>query len=229
MQIKNLASYQRCVRRLKENWPAFQAKRKERLAQQDRFGVAAEKFAENILEDLFTGPLDWSLSDFNNHVAYADIVLTRVGIKYLIIEVKRPGTLAWPSRAVEAAIDQALRYADEQKARTIAVSDGIMLYAADVGHGGLHDRAFVSLEALEAPECLWWLSVLGIYRPREVEEESRLRLRPEVALVEAARVEDATDGLLHPKYHLPARCFAYIGHNQHEDMETSVLSRRRKY
>lgn len=51
--------------------------------------------AENILEDLFTTVLDCRISDVNNQVKYADLVLTRLGIKYLIVEVKRPGALAW--------------------------------------------------------------------------------------------------------------------------------------
>lgn len=65
------------------------------MAQQRRFGTAAEKVAENILEDLFTMALDWHLSEVNNQVGYADLVLTRLGVKHLIVEVKRPGALAW--------------------------------------------------------------------------------------------------------------------------------------
>jgi hypothetical protein len=45
----------------------------------------------------------------------------------LTIEVaqqQRPGALAWHRRAVEAALDQARRYADEQKVGCIGVSDG---------------------------------------------------------------------------------------------------------
>lgn len=45
----------------------------------------------------------------------------------LTIEVaqqKRPGTLAWHRRSVEAALNQARRYADEQKVGYIGVSDG---------------------------------------------------------------------------------------------------------
>ncbi len=50
--IENLASYQRAVERIRDNWAAFLVKRAERLKQQDRHGVAAEKVTENILEDL---------------------------------------------------------------------------------------------------------------------------------------------------------------------------------
>jgi hypothetical protein len=54
MVVTSLASYRRCCDRLATAWPDFLAKRQERLAQQRRFGTAAEKVAENILEDLFT-------------------------------------------------------------------------------------------------------------------------------------------------------------------------------
>jgi len=75
----SLASYGRCCGRLTAAWPGFQAKRQERLAQQRRYGTAAEKVAENILEDLFTMVLDWRLSEVNNQVGYADPAATRTG------------------------------------------------------------------------------------------------------------------------------------------------------
>src|SRR6266404_3239068 len=102
--VEHLVSYQHCVKRIRENWSTFVTNRLERLKQQERHGVAAEKVAENILEDLFTTVLDWSVGDLNNQVEYADLVLTRLGIKYLVIEVKRPGALAWNRRAVEIAL-----------------------------------------------------------------------------------------------------------------------------
>jgi len=52
--VEDLASHRRSVERIRSNWPTFLEKRKERLKQQERLGVAAEKVAENILEDLFT-------------------------------------------------------------------------------------------------------------------------------------------------------------------------------
>lgn len=177
--IQDLASYRRCVERIHAQRAAFLGKRSERLAQQARHGTAVERVAENILEDLFTLVLDWSLADLNNQVGYADLLLTRLGIKYLLVEVKRPGALAWHQRAVEAALDQARRYADEQHVRCIVVSDGVMLYAADIEHGGLKDRVFVSLGADEAPEPLWWLSVHGIYRPRPDAPDAARRLLPD--------------------------------------------------
>ena len=181
------------------------------MVQQKRHGAAAEKVAENILEDLFTEVLDWSVSDINNQVRYADLLLTSMGIKYLLIEVKRPGSLAWNRRAVEAALDQALRYASEQKVKCVAVSDGVMLYAANIEHGGIKDRVFLSLESPEPPEALWWLSVHGIYRQRDDLKDASLRLLPEAPEEKASPAEESDDALLHPKYKVPARCFAYVG------------------
>ncbi|MGA7801615.1 MAG: hypothetical protein WCC36_12475 [Gammaproteobacteria bacterium] len=211
--IDGLASYRRGVERIRATWPAFLDKRLARLEQQRRHGVAAERVAENILEDLFTQVLDWTLADLNNQVGYADLLLSRLGIKYLLIEAKRPGALAWNRRAVEQALDQAGRYAAEQKVGSIAVSDGVMLYAADIQNGGLRDRVFVSLDSADAPETLWWLSLHGIYRPREDNEGAALDLLPRQE--ESPRADTVApvtvDVLLHPKYKVPARCFAYVG------------------
>jgi len=134
--VESLASYRRCRDRIRAAWPAFLEKRNERLVQQERHGIAAEKVAENIVEDLFTMVLDWSVSDMNNQVGYADLLLTRLGVKYLVVEVKRPGALAWNRRAVDAALGQALRYADEQRVKCVGISDGFILYAADIQHAG---------------------------------------------------------------------------------------------
>ena len=209
--VVSLASYRRCCEHLTAAWPAFRARREERLAQQRRFGTAAEKVAENILEDLFTMVLDWPLADVNNQVGYADLVLTRLGIKHLIVEVKRPGALAWNERSVDLALAQARRYADEQKVGSIAVSDGIMLYACDHIPGGNRDRAFVRLDQATAPQDLWWLSPDGIYRPRKDSDGRRLRLLPPAPEGGPGTGCPAQEDLVHPKYRLPARCFAYAG------------------
>jgi hypothetical protein len=79
-------------------WGEFRGRRAQRLVQQERHGIAAEKVAENILEDLFTVVLDWQLSDLNNQLGFADLVLTSQGVKYLVVELKRPGALAWNRR-----------------------------------------------------------------------------------------------------------------------------------
>ena len=209
--VTELASYQSTVRRIASNWPAFLEKRKERLVQQQRHGTASEKVAENILEDLLTMVVGWPLSSINNQVGYSDLLVTSLGIKRLIIEVKRPSSLAWDRRAVEAALDQALRYADEQRVRCVGVSDGYMLYAADIRNGGLHDRVFVSLDANTPDESLWWLSEHGIYRPRDEAAGAALRLLPETEGRSTLRTDTGDDALLHPKYKIPARCFAYVG------------------
>lgn len=213
MDVEHLASYQHCVTRIRDGWSAFGDKRNERLEQQRRHGHAAEKVAENILEDLFTQVLDWELGDLNNQVQYADLLLSRLGVKYLLVEAKRPGALAWNRRAVDAALTQARVYADEQCVSTVAVSDGVMLYAADrCEGGGLRDRVFVNLTGADAPETLWWLSVHGIYRPRTDASDARLQLLSDSTSTDMATEAITTAGVLHPKYHLPACCFGYVGH-----------------
>ena len=224
MTVVSLASYRRCCENVESAWPKFAARREERLAQQRRYGTAAEKVAENILEDLFTMVLDWPLTDINNQVDYADLVLTRMGIKLLIVEVKRPGALAWNERSVSLALAQAHRYADEQKVRSIAVSDGVMLYARDHIPGGHRDRAFVRLDGPEAPLDLWWLSVDGIYRPREDPPGARLRLLPQAEEGIPFRADADWPVLVHPKYHLPACCFAYVGNAADPQDLASALS-----
>ena len=209
--VADLASFQHAVEHIRNRWPAFLEKRNARLEQQRRYGAAAEKVAENILEDLFTEVLDWTVADLNNQVGYADLLLSRLGIKYLLVELKRPGALAWNRHAVEQALNQALRYASEQKVKSVAVSDSVMLYAADIEHGGLRDRVFVGLESAKPPEALWWLSVHGIYRAPEAPEGVGLRLLPEVSSEEAKGAPIQEGVLLHPKYKLPAQCFAYVG------------------
>ncbi len=207
--VEKLASYQHCIQRIQARWPTFLEKRAQRLKQQERYGVASEKVDENIIEDVFTEVLDWELGDLNNQVEYADIVLTKAGIKYLLVETKRPGALAWSQHAVERALAQAMRYAAEQKVQCLAISDGTLLYAANLQHGGLEDRVLVSLAKPMPPLDLWWLSVHGIYRPCSLASSSQQRLLPQEAAPDVA--EQAEEPLLHPKYHLPVSCFAYVG------------------
>lgn len=69
---EQLASYRRLRERLDARWPEFRQRHGERLAQARRLEHgAAERVAEQILEDLFTGPLDWGLADVNYQVDYA--------------------------------------------------------------------------------------------------------------------------------------------------------------
>lgn len=186
-------------------WPLFRTMHQDRL----RHGAESEKVAETILEDLFTVVLDWTKGDLAYQIGYADIVLSRNLAKYLVIEVKRPGSLIKSRRALEHALEQARRYADEQKIPRVAISDGCMLYAADIQHGGLKDRLFADLTADMPPAGLWWLSVHGIYRDCEAVETGWQIVEGQA--LEAEATDSSAEVLLHPKYKLPARCFAYVG------------------
>jgi hypothetical protein len=159
-------------------WPDFQARRWERLAQQARSGTAAEQVTANILEDLFTTVLDWRFAEVSNQAAHADLVLTRLGARQLVVSVRGPGTMAWNEPAVGLALAHVQRYAAEQRVKSVAISDGIMLYARDVIPGGHRDRLFARLDEPWAPDDLWWLSADGIYRPREDPAGAPLRLLP---------------------------------------------------
>lgn len=197
------ATHRRCLDRIGTAWPRFLELRADRL----RHGGESEKVAEGILEDLLTGVLDWSKGDLSYQLGFADIVVSRNLYKYLVVEVKRPGSLHPGRRALENALDQARRYAAEQRVSIIAASDGRYLFAADVEAGGLKPRALLDLAHDEPPSSLWWLSVHGVYRP--CTETVAWPAAPEpVSLSEAAA---AADLLLHPKHKLPASCFAYVG------------------
>ncbi len=200
--FKALSAYRHCIERISSRWGWFRTTRADRL----RHGNEAEKVAETILEDLFTEVLDWSKGDIAYQTGFADIVLSRNLAKYLVVEVKRPGSL-WPGRqALEAALQQARRYADEQKVPCIAASDGRFFYAANIEHGVLKDRALLDLDHPEPPPALWWLSVHGVYRP--CEEPVAWPAAPGAVV---APPEISAGTLLHQKYKLPAGCFAYIG------------------
>ena len=197
-----LASHRRCIDRIAQTWQTFLETRSDRL----RHGGETEKVAEAIIEDLFTGVLDWSKGDLLYQVGYADIVISNHLAKYLVIEVKRPGSLIPGRRALENALAQARRYAGEQKIPAVAATDGRYLYAADIGGGGLIDRVMVDLSAHKAPVELWNVSVHGIYRA------------PCGSVGSVAMLPEGSDPtpqtpaavLLHPKYKLPAQCFAYV-------------------
>lgn len=135
-------------------------------------------------------------------------MLSALGIKRLVLEVKRPGSLIWRRPAVEAALEQACRYAADQRVGVVAVTDATMLYAADVVGGGLRDRVLVTLDTSQAPEDLWWVSMHGIYRPC-----SGAVVRLESVPNCEGTTADAVDAsaLVHPKYGLDVRCFAYVG------------------
>lgn len=207
--IKRLASYQNGIRRIQENWPLFLRKRAERLAPTQQGRVVVERGAEMIIEDLLTHVLDWKTSDLSYQLNNADMIVSDKGIKRLVIEAKRPGLLIKNQKEIEKALDQARRYADEQKIPVIAICDGMMLYAADIKNGGLKDRAYISLEDRKAPDILWWLSVDGIYRAHDDDSNKDKRTLPGGLETTLSLANDKADILLQPKYKLPARCFAY--------------------
>jgi len=211
-----LASFREFCDAIEVQWPLFLEKRTEWLLQEARYGRAAEKVAESILADFFTIPLNWQISDLNNQIQYADMVLTKMGIKRLVVEVKRPNSLSWDQPSLERALAQARRYADDPRVSTIAMSDGTLFYAADIANGGLKHRALLRLD--HAVPCLdaYWVSVDGIYRiPEKLAEEQITE--PAVAspvcvetVPEMSAAEIVTP-ILHPKYKRPAECFAYVG------------------
>jgi hypothetical protein len=205
---RQLASYRRCTGRIETAWPMFAARRHQRL-RQGLFDAPVEKVAENIVEDLLTTVLDWSLDDVNLQIGRADIVLSDNGYKRLVLEVKRPGTLIWHRRAIQEALDQALRYASAQNVSAVAVSDGTMLYAADTVAGGrMSDRALAALDTNTPPLDLWWVSVHGIYRPcPAVTSDLAWPAAHATIPVHATGIEDLRDH----KYHLPSHCFGYAG------------------
>ena len=202
----NLASYRACVARLRTAWPKFLETRNDRL----RHGDESEKVAEAIIEDLLTGVLDWDKGDLAYQLEYADIVLSQNLQKHLVIEVKKPGTLRLGRQSLATALEQARRYADAQHITRVAVTDGCIFYAADIISGGLQHRVAVHLGRVAPPESLWWISVHGVYRPFEgtVEMDAVVTDDPTAAPMPGLP-ENST--LQHPKYKLPAHCFAWVG------------------
>jgi hypothetical protein len=209
--LTNLSAFRRLIVRLEAEWPAFLDKRKLRLMQAERNGSAAEKVAEDILSDFFTSVLDWSIGDLNNQLHYADIVLTQLGIKKLLIEVKRPGSIDWNQASFNQALRQARKYADEQNVSTIAISDGRIFYAADIVNGGLKDRACLYLDSEVFLPNSWWISADGIYRdPEDLGPQIFKPFGPQGTSLTNINEEDSSI-LIHPKYKVPVECFAYAG------------------
>ncbi|MGH9534206.1 MAG: hypothetical protein ACRD2E_05050 [Terriglobales bacterium] len=204
-----LASYRQCRARADAGWAGFQARRRARLAQQRRYGQAAEKVAEEVLTDFLTSVLDWPLESLNYQLERADVVLTTLGIKRLVIEAKRPGALPWSRTAVDRALEQARRYAAEQKITRVAVSDGDLLYAEDWEDCNPRPRLLVCLDAAEPSQDLWWLSQDGIYRSRLADPVISWPVTSAAPLVPPPAAGAAPE-LLHTKYQLPARCFAFV-------------------
>jgi hypothetical protein len=198
-----LARQRRCVEQISARWPSFLAARQAHLLSHAVGQAPSEKVAENILCDLFTRVLDWSTEQVRLQEFRVDILLTRLGVRYLIVEAKRPGSLDGPA-SIGRALRQALGYAQELTVGTVAVSDGCVLEAWDVELPclTLRPRLSVHLSDVDPPAGLWWLSTRGIYRT------------PQLVAAPDGQRAGGEDDLLHPKYQLPAQCFAYVGHPQ---------------
>ncbi len=222
MAISAPATYARLSERVAAHWGEFQVLRGQRLRQGERFGKVPEKAAEEIVVDLLTLALDWTVADVNSQVDGADLVVTRLGLKRLIVETKRPGSLSYGSPAFENAREQAHGYAQEQAVATIAVSDGRLFYAEDRAWSAdgrsvePRPRAYFDIDGAPDVASMWWLSQNGIYRDRPPGEWHLCRpSEPVVGAYGLGAVVDASGGadgvVLHPKYKLPAQCFGFVG------------------
>jgi len=210
-----LATYNAHAERVKANWPDFLRRREDMLMQAGRFGGVPEKAAETIMGALLTDVLDWQTRDLNWQLAYADLVVTRNLFKCLLVETKAPGAFVGSRTSIMRAFEQAHRYAAEQKVKAVVVSDGLILRVADVANGGLVFRCATALDVVEPPvEQLWWISVHGIYRelPETVAGDlyDPLWKQKFANEDEGQDQDDEAEELLHHKYKLPARCFAYV-------------------
>jgi len=217
VEDKDLATFKRLGDRIERAWPGFQDLRRQHLRQGERFGKTPEKVAEEIVFDLLTSVLDWAVADINNQVERADLLVTRLGIKHLVVETKRPGALSYGSATFKAALAQAHGYANEQRVSCVAVSDGHLFYAEDRTAAEPRPRTYVELDSEPDVASLWWLSLQGIYRPRPDSErplcqpKALTRTDADVTGVESGPTGESGPSLLHPKYHLPADCFGYVG------------------
>ncbi len=203
------SNYTRFVENLHRNWPLFLEKRKSRLAQGHTFGPAVEKVAENIIEDFLIGPIGWSIHQISYQTGRADIIVSNLGIKRLLIEAKRPNSLSWSSNFFESALLQARRYADNQNVSCIAISDGRIFYAADIKNGVIIPRLAVHIDEVKPSNDLWWISQNGIYRERH--DRPKIFSNTEELFGDIIKTSEQT--ILHHKYKdLSIECFAYVGH-----------------
>ncbi|MHB1950022.1 MAG: hypothetical protein ACYCQK_00955 [Acidiferrobacteraceae bacterium] len=213
---QGLATYRNCVTRCEAHWQEFLAQRRSMFAQAEQFGRNPEKVAENVLACLFTSVLDWRTEDLNWQVGYADLVVTRNAMKYLLVEAKHPGSFSRTGKALEHAVSQAWTYADRQCVKRIAVSDGTLLHVDDIENGGLRPRVRVWLNASHPPgDALWWISVNGIERDCERRPDAGFPPGETQETTVAPMAIPADPTLRHSKYKIPARCFAYVGDASH--------------
>ena len=210
--LGSLSGYKKFSESLIDNWEDFSSKRNQLLTQQIRYGSAPEKIAEDIVKVFLSTALDWSIGDINNQVQYADIVLTSQGIKRLVIETKKPDSIN-NQMQFNKAITQAHNYATKQRVNCIAISDGNLFYAADIVNGGLKDRINIKLSAKEPSPNLYWLSVDGIYRLVENLDDANSHENNFIEVCDNYDLASGNQLLIHPKYKVPAYCFAYVGNS----------------
>ena len=204
--MENQAKYKKFQERLNTQWFSFISKRKEILTQGQRFGKSPEKLTENILTSLFTDLLDWDIKDLNYQVDYADIEITKLGIKRILIETKRPGGISWNHLQVQKHIEQALRYASKQKVFMIGISDGEKLYILNFNGSSTEPRIFISLSSDTPDGDLYYISINGIDKKKNT--DVNFKKTNSEKLMDGKTI---TDELLNKQYKLPSRCFAYVG------------------
>jgi hypothetical protein len=94
----------------------------------------------------------------------------------------------------------------------VAISDGHIFHAVDLGHGVPRDRLFCDLSQEGPPGDLWWIGPDGITEPRAVTETCRFRILARAPDRPSAELEAGVEEVrLHPRYQVPATCFAYVG------------------
>jgi hypothetical protein len=204
-----LSSYKKFIERLHQNWKTFLESR-SKLLNPLKYQPVPEKVSEEIIRNLLTLVLDWEESDLQWQMQYADLVLTRNRNKYLVAELKRPSSLKRSLDSNQEALNQVRRYADEQKVNLVAISDGSVFYAADIVGGGLSHRVLVDLSSRTPPESLWWISVHGVYRKAQFVNEFPFEEKGSHDLKNTNEPTPSPQ-ILHPKYKIPAGCFAYVG------------------
>jgi hypothetical protein len=204
------ASYRRSAQRASGAWLDFQAKRRELLAPVDRYGRGAEKLAEDVVRLFLTTVVGWSDTELNPQIDRADLVITQLGLKRLLIEVKHPGSLAWNEWAAKQARLQARGYAEKQRVNCVAVSNAFVFHAVDLTGDKDLDRFFCDLTRRDPPEDPWWIGPDGITEKRPFVEACRFRTLESLASSELPPPPGDGDGLLHPRYKVPAACFAYV-------------------
>jgi hypothetical protein len=135
----DLASARVCAARICERWGPFQEARRRHLAGVSAELAPAEKVAENILCELFHRGAGLDDRAGTPAGAAGRPHAQRNGLKFLIVEVKRPGSFDGRG-SILRALTQARGYAVELKVDRVAVSDGCVFEAYDLAPDGLRPR-----------------------------------------------------------------------------------------